>query len=173
MSIQKHLNLGCGNNIIKTAWNVDILKGVGVDEIYDLRRTPWKWKSKSIDKIYLRHALEHFEKPNHIIKECHRILKVGGLCEICVPHSTSPSAIGCLGHYRTYSYNTLNDYLSRPFYVFRKQLFKTTKQRIIWQPGYEWTPIQWLIDLSPRVFERFWWAYVGGAYEIQWTGKKI
>ena len=167
------LNLCCGDNIIKGAINVDIMKGSGIDEIYDLAKTPWKWGKNSVEKIYLYHGIEHFPSTERIIKECHRILKKGGELVIKAPHSSSATAIGCLGHYRTFSYNTFKDYTSRNFYLFNKPIFKTEKQRIIWQPGLEWTPIQWLIDLYPIFFERVWCYWVGGAWEVQWTGRKL
>jgi hypothetical protein len=33
--------------------------------------------------------------------------------------------------------------------------------------------IQKFINLSPRVFERFWCFYVGGASEVVWKGVKL
>jgi SAM-dependent methyltransferase len=167
------LNIGCGGKLIPEAINIDITPEYGVDMVLDMVKTPWTFADGSISGIYLSHFLEHTREPVDILKECHRVLKVGGFLKISVPHSSCAMGIGCFGHYRTFSYNTLGDYLSRPFYVFTKPLFRTVKRRIIWQPRFEWTPIQWLIDLSPRVFERFWAFYVGGAYEVQYEGIKI
>jgi SAM-dependent methyltransferase len=166
------LNIGSEDNLIKDAINIDIMPHKGV-EVLDMTNIPWKFKANSVDGIYMHHFLEHTKKPYTILAECNRVLKHGGFLNIKVPHSSSAMAIGCFGHYRTYSYNTLGDYLSRPFYVFNKPLFRTVRQRIVWQPGFEWTPIQWLIDLSPRVFERFWCYYVGGAYEVNYEGIKL
>ena len=186
---RKVLNLGCGNNLIKYAWNVDITKGEGVDEVFDLTKFPWKWESESIEKIYLVHVLEHFKDQEAVINECYRILKRGGLLEIVVPHSSSCMSIGCMGHYRTYSYDTLRDYLSRPFYMFKVKKFETIKQELRWWYGRptvnipKWMLwgiiypmkmiIQPLINLSPRVFENGWCYWVGGAREVLFIGRKV
>ncbi len=175
----KILNLGCGSQPIKGAINVDIQQTHDVDEVVDLNQTPWKWENNSIDGIYMYHVLEHFEDIVKIIKECHRVLKKGGFLYLAVPHSSAAGSIGCMGHYRTFSYHTFNDYLCRDFYLFKKTLFRSVHQRIIWlhpTNGIERAismPIQFLIDLAPRFFERIWCYYVGGAAEVQWKGLKV
>ena len=182
------LNLGAGDNLIKGAINVDITPKEGIDEVIDLTKIPWKWEDESISKIYLIHSLEHFPQPKEILQECHRILKPGGIIEIIVPHSSSAMAVGCLGHYRTYSYDTLNDYLSRPFYLFKEKMFETQKQELRWWYGRKvvnvpfWMlcfiiPLNKLINLlagiSPQVCENLWCYWVGGMKEVVWIGKKV
>ena len=184
----KVLNLCSGENPIKEAWNVDITKGEFVDEVVNLTKFPWKWKTNSIEKIYIIHGLEHFPDPKRVIKECYRILKKGGLLEIIVPHSSSCMSIGCLGHYRTYSYDTLRDYLSRPFYMFKKKLFNTKAQELRWWYGRptknvpKWMlmiiipmdkVLTFLANLSPQICENLWVYYVGGFKEILWEGEKV
>lgn len=176
---QKILNLGCGTIPVSNAINVDIRKTPCVDEVVDLKKVPWKWENNSIDGIYMFHVLEHFENPAKILNECYRILKPGAFLYIAVPHSSAAGSVGCLGHYRTFSYYTLTDYLCRDFYLFGKARFKVVHQRIIWLQPTNFvvdlisTPIQFLIDLAPRFFERIWCYYVGGAAEVQWKGIKI
>ena len=160
------LNLGAGDRLIPGAVNIDIYPPA--NEIIDLSIFPWVWKSDSIDAIYMYHFLEHMPNSQEALKECHRILKKGGGLYINVPHSSSASAVGCLSHYRTFSYNSLKDYLS-----IHRRWFKTVEQRIVWLPHWEWIPIQWLIDLCPIFFERGWAYYVGGATEVRWKGLKI
>lgn len=173
------LNLGSGTLPMANAINVDVRKIPGVDMVVDLTSFPWKWKNNSIDGIYMFHVLEHFEDTKKIISECHRILKKGGFLYLAVPHSSAAGGIGCIGHYRTFSYYTFNDYLCRDFYLFKKALFQVIHQRIIWlhpTNNIEYIismPIQFLIDRAPRFFERIWCYYVGGAAEVQWKGIKI
>ena len=197
------LNLGCGNLPVHDAVNVDLMKGPYVDEALDLRHLPWKWKSGSVDGIYMFSTLEHFEDPLAIFAECHRILKKGGFLFVTVPHSSSVGGVGNMGHYWTFSYHTFYQYLNRAFYPFDKAIFKTQMLRIHW-----WTfertsnnpygikfkvdmpvsahpflyrcvlvPLDYvisgLIRLAPIVFERFWCYYVGGADEVVWKGTKI
>lgn len=183
------LHLGCGNRYIKDAINVDIVNGPNVDKILDLNKLPWIWKDESIDGIYMFHLLEHFPDPKLILLECHRILKKGGFLHIVVPHSSCCASIGCMGHFRTYSYDTLRKYMSRPFYMFKKAIFKTTHQELLWwykECTFENVPkvlkwgilllnpiINFFIRLSPQVFENFWCYWVGGAKEVIWIGEKI
>lgn len=184
------LNLGCGNHILPNCTNVDITPYKGVDKVVDLSVFPWCWEDNSIDGIFANHIIEHLPDPKPFILECHRILKKGGFLRIKVPHSSNISAVGCLGHYRTFSYDTLNDYLGRDFYMFGKQKFKTIEQKLLF--WYEESDIQgelplwiaviirianpiinFLIRLSPRIAENTWVYWVGGFRECIWKGRKI
>ena len=140
------LNLGCGNERIENALNVDIDNTTLADIYIDLDVFPWRWRNNSIEGIYMIHSLEHLAELDTALDECYRILKPKGFLCIHVPHSSCAGANGCLYHTRTFSYNSLKDYL--------EDMFKTVHQRIIWLPHYECQPIQWLIDASPRFFER-------------------
>lgn len=184
------LNLGAGNHILPDCINVDITPYKGINEVVDLSIFPWPWADDSIDGICANHIIEHLPDPKPFILECYRILKKGGFLRIKVPHSSNISAVGCLGHYRTYSYDTLNDYLGRDFYMFGKQKFKTVEQKLLF--WYEELDIQgelpkwiavmiqivapginFLIKLSPRIFENVWCYWIGGAREVIYKGEKL
>ena len=186
----KILNLGSGENILPDCINVDIIPYNGVNQIKDLTIYPWPWKDGTVDGVYASHIIEHQFDQKQFILECHRILKKGGFLRIKVPHSSNISAVGCLGHYRTYSYDTLNDYLGRDFYYLGKQKFKTVEQKLLW--WYECEDIQgelpklilWvikiinpiinsLIRLSPRIAENTWVYLIGGFREVIWKGIKV
>lgn len=184
------LNLGSGNHILPDCINVDITNYPGVNQVVDLSVFPWGWEDNSIDGIFANHIIEHLPDPKPFILECHRILKKGGFLRIKVPHSSNISAVGCLGHYRTYSYDTLNDYLGRDFYMFGTQKFRTVEQKLLWWYELEdcqqelplWIAviirivnpiINFLIRLSPRIFENVWCYWIGGAREVIWKGIKI
>ncbi len=158
------LNVGCGKRRIEGALNIDIDPDSEANMLMDMSKVPWLWRDDSIDEIYMFHFLEHCPNHKEILSECYRILKPQGKLHITVPHSSSAVPIGCLHHYRTYSYNSLKDYLKN---------FRTVHQRIVWLPHWEWLPIQWLIDLCPIFFERIWCYLCGGATEVQWVGEKI
>lgn len=179
------LNLGCGNNKIKGALNVDITDTA--DWKVDLSKFPWVWADESVDGIYMVHVLEHFPDPVKVINECYRVLKKGGFLYIIVPHSSSAMSIGCMGHYRTYSYDTLRDYLSRPFYLFKDKKFDTVYQKLSWwydrpvQNVPKWmlciimpmnVVINFFAKLSPQICENFWCFWVGGMKEVTWRGIK-
>jgi len=90
----KILDLGCGENKITNSIGVDNVKLPSVDVIHDLLDMPYPFEDESIDKIYLRHVIEHFtiENINTIINECFRMLKKDSLLVITVPHVSSISA---------------------------------------------------------------------------------
>ena len=181
------LNLGCGKNIRLDCINVDILGPV----VVDLGVFPWPWQDNSIDGIYASHILEHFQDQEKFISECHRILKPGGFLRLNLPHASSVASVGCMGHYRTYSYSSIYDYVSRKnFYLCPHPRFKTTYQKLgWWYEGIDtqgqiskWqVPIIWLLDyvftrlarLSPAICENTWIYLVGGFREVIWMGRKI
>lgn len=84
------LNLGCGNKI-KPDWiNIDIAKSA--DIILDLRE-PFPFKDRSCVIIYTEHFLEHLSYPDDAIfflKECFRLLDMGGELHIGVPDTEWP-----------------------------------------------------------------------------------
>ena len=176
--------------------NVDIVPGEGIDQVVDLMQHPWPWKDNSIDGIHASHILEHFLDHEKFIRECHRILKPGGFFRVVVPHCTSMSSVGCLGHYRTFSADTLHRYLAgggrHDVYMFKDIKFETEYYRVnwIWEETIStggkrfdafYRPflrpldfiISGMINFSHRMFERFWWPLVGGASEVIWKGIKL
>lgn len=192
------LNIGAGEKRYSDEGiiNVDITPGNGIDIVTDLCKFPWMWEDNSVDGIHLSHVLEHFFDHEKVLRECYRILKPGGFFRIVVPHSTNISSVGCIGHYRTFSCDTLHNYLTRHSridrYMFSDIKFKTDYYYINWiweetkNKGYKDFPkwsrwflpildktINRLIKISPRMFERFWYFLVGGASEVVWKGIKI
>lgn len=186
--MDKILNLGCADKLIPGAINVDILPWPGVDVNVDLGK-PWPWADQSIDGIYARHIIEHFADQEFFIQECYRVLKRGGFLDIFVPHSSSITSVGCWGHYRTFCYDTLEDYLTKDTYVFKGIKFKTISKRLCWwysetnwdnvHPSLRYIipPVDFimtqLIMLSPKLFENLWCYWVGGAREVKWKGIKV
>ena len=172
------LNLGCNDKLMPGIINVDIQDLEGVSAVVDLSVYPWMWEDNSVDGIYARHIIEHFQDPVKFINECKRILKPGGFLDIYVPHSSSIGSVGMIEHYRTFCYNGLNNALIG---------FQTTYHKLSWWYGstnwinlpywkYVLLPINFIlnffINLSPCLFENLWWVYVGGAREVQWRGIK-
>jgi SAM-dependent methyltransferase len=184
------LNLGAGKKLIKGAVNCDVTPYPGIDQIVDLNKFPWPWEDGSIDGIHASHVIEHFPDQEVFIKECLRILKKGGFLRLVLPHSSNCVCIGCMGHYRTYSYNTCHSYLATPFYMFTEPKFKTVEQKLNWwyEAGDTWgfvpkpiffiiklvNPIlTWLAMLQPSICENLWCYWVGGMREVVWKGVKL
>ena len=185
------LNLCSGNTPIQNAVNIDNTNGYYTDEIIDLDITPWKWEDNSVDGIYMIHALEHFKDRNKILSECRRILKVGGFLYIRVPHCSSACALSNLYHYTAFASDTMNNLTgfrvksSKIYYLSQKYTEKETGIQFVLDMDETTHPVlrtlvypfacivQWLIDLSPALFERFWCFYAGGAEEVVFKLEKL
>lgn len=84
----KYLNLGCGHYFSNDVrWtNIDFVStGAGVIAHNLLQGIPAQ--DGSFDAVYHSHVLEHFTKADgfNFIKECHRVLKPGGIIRIAIP----------------------------------------------------------------------------------------
>lgn len=80
------LHLGCGGNILEGWINIDLKKRPGVDLVWDLRRG-LPYQDNTVDFIFSEHTLEHFTLSDGqaLLKECYRVLKIGGRVRIGVP----------------------------------------------------------------------------------------
>lgn len=137
-----------------------------------------------------------------IFKEAHRILKVNGLLHIQCPHFSSMLSLTCPDHKKAFSITTFS-FLEGNNYIVPESLFKTELTRINFlmllhsenkyldfdlektNPGRGkhllmrqllWPLrilVQFLINLSPSLFERCWCYWVGGADEIIYRGRKV
>lgn len=137
-----------------------------------------------------------------IFKEAHRILKVNGLLHIQCPHFSSLLSLTCPDHKKAFGLATFgflegNNYIL-PEPLFKKELTKINFLMLLHsenkyvdfdlkktKPDRGKHPlmrglllpvrmsIQFLIDLSPTLFERCWCYWVGGADEIIYRGRKV
>lgn len=82
------LNIGNGPFRHQDWINVDCQLSLKKNDVVcDLRRK-WPLRSGSAKYIFSEHVFEHFGYPDeigHILKECHRILKPGGILRVIVP----------------------------------------------------------------------------------------
>jgi SAM-dependent methyltransferase len=81
---QLKLHLGCGDLRYSGYINCDI--SGNVDKIYDITKRS-EWSDNSIDHITCHHVLEHvhYRSIPKVLKEWHRILKIGGIVDIGMP----------------------------------------------------------------------------------------
>lgn len=84
--MQKYLNLGCGAYFHRDWVNIDFKSND--DEVIEhnlLNGIPFD--DCCFEVVYHSHVLEHFNKPDgrNFIKDCHRVLKEGGLIRVVVP----------------------------------------------------------------------------------------
>ena len=88
MGYGKFLNLGCGRDIRKGWVNLDRAALPGVDVVHDLDCRPLPFADGQFDLVLAKDVLEHVDYIP-LLRELHRILRVGGRLEIQVPHFTA------------------------------------------------------------------------------------
>ncbi len=190
------LNIGCGQSRIPGSVGVD-RKPIQnfVDVVHNLDALPYPFPDNYADEIHLYHVLEHLHNPLEKMEEFHRILKPGGKLHMKVPHFSSWGAWTDITHIRPFGYFSF-DYFrpDHPFHFYTDKIFAFEHRKIKYSGAYpnkgvyadhihpsvcKWylKPVvrffNWLIALSPKVFERGWWALIGGATEIEFIMRKV
>jgi SAM-dependent methyltransferase len=189
------LNLGCNRSKIPGSIGVDVLPHKGfVDVVHDLNKYPYPFKDNYADEIHFYHVLEHLDDSIKAIEEIHRVLKPGGIVYLRVPHFSSLYAWGDIEHKKAFSiysfdiFDASRDYKNWGYSKARFKIEKRTIRYFYTWPNEDWymehivspdwpplvgfvlkpaiTLINFLIRLSPEIFERFWCYWVGGAAEI-------
>lgn len=86
MSKVNYLNLGCGAKFHRDWTNVDFVSTGGNVIAHNLL-AGIPFEANKFDVVYHSHVLEHFPKDKAIefIKECHRVLKKGGIIRVAIP----------------------------------------------------------------------------------------
>lgn len=81
-----YLNIGSGSDVVKGFINIDFFGVPGIDYAADLRK-PLLIPDNSVDGIFCEHTIEHltYEQAQALLRECNRILKVGGVIRIILP----------------------------------------------------------------------------------------
>jgi len=103
------LDIGCGKNKREGFRGVDQYAMDGVDDICDLRKTPWRFYPQgtdgaasyvlepgSVEEVNCSHFLEHLTSTErvHFLNELYRVLMVGGKATVVTPHWASNRAYG-------------------------------------------------------------------------------
>jgi hypothetical protein len=87
------LYLGAGLKRLPGYTHVDIEDAEGIDQVYDLNRTPWPWEDGSVDLIVAEDLVEHLEI--NLVQFCNeawRILRSGGELFVRTPHHQGDSS---------------------------------------------------------------------------------
>lgn len=189
------LNLGCGKVKIPGALGIDRVMVEGyTDKVHDLNVVPYPFEDNSVDEIHFYHVLEHLDHPVRKMEEIWRILKPGGILHMRVPHFSSMGAFSDITHVRPFGYgsfdcfhpdNYQHFYTDARFEILKKEIkyfglypndgvyekyVHPNQCPVIVRPFVRM--INFLIKLSPTLFERVWCYWVGGATEVVVDMKK-
>jgi ADP-heptose:LPS heptosyltransferase len=98
------LNLGCGNDCLQGYINVDKYDQTNADMLWDLEKLPWPWETNSVEKVLLKHVLEHIGQAPalylEIIKELYRVCAPDAEVQIDVPYPLHRDYLGDPTHCR-------------------------------------------------------------------------
>lgn len=100
------LNLGAGYDKIPGFLNVDIAPLEGVDVVWDLDQPKWPWDDGAADRVRAYDIFEHVENPLLFMRECHRILRPGGIADIRTCYWKSENAFTDPTHKRFPTFRT-------------------------------------------------------------------
>lgn len=158
---QQRLNLGCGTDVRPGFVNLDVAALPGVDVVHDLDVLPLPFEDETFSEIVCQDVLEHVDLVG-VLRECHRILRIGGVLHVQSPHFTSPSVYIDPTHRRAFSIETLQFFAASgrfggrsyyfDFHFSRMTAAHITFHRYRWQP---WNYlVEPLVNSSPAV-QRF------------------
>lgn len=156
------INPGSGYDYRKDFVNVDC-NPIKKDVHHDLNIFPYPFKNDSAEFILASAVLEHLPIPAQIklLNECWRILKVGGVLKIIVPHYTSFQTYQDIEHIRGYSYHTFDTFVkgkqphSMGDYAGRHK-FSSIKTKLVFAKGFQkWNYfVEWLANALPDFYEQ-------------------
>jgi hypothetical protein len=85
------IELGCGSNKRKTDYiGIDIIDSSCVDIVGDIYDVISLFPDKSVDFVYSNQFFEHVGDIKLLISEMARIMKIGAISEVIVPHFANP-----------------------------------------------------------------------------------
>jgi SAM-dependent methyltransferase len=176
----KRLNLGCGTDVRKGWINLDIAPLEGVDVVHDINTLPLPFAAEEFDYILCKDILEHFEYVP-LLRELHRILRKGGVLEICVPHFTSQDNFIDPTHKKMFSFQTFDFFAKgskfKRDYYFDFHFGKVLSSKITFHKGiffynYLVEPLVNLGRPAKKLFEATFLSRLFPAYNILITMEK-
>ena len=111
------VNLGCGIQRMPNCLNLDLPD-------WNAETGAIPCDDQSVDTIWAFHFFEHLSGKDAIrmLRECQRVLKVGGALNIVVPHRLSQMAYHDLDHKSFYCEETWRNLFSTPYYEKNREL---------------------------------------------------
>lgn len=146
------IDLGCGMRKRDGYIGIDHKAYEGVDIVLDLRNAKLPYEDNSVDNVFASHFLEHldFEQVIHLMNEIYRVLKVGQVFEIVVPHAMSYSNWSDLSHKTAWTEDTFGHFTPDNAFFYEWDVMNRWKVLKNDQtPPYEYHPKGW-IELKHR-----------------------
>ena len=141
---------------------IDVRNLTGVDKICNFESEKLPFDDSSVDEIITIHTLEHIRNLNHILGECHRVLKPQGSLKIWVPHCHSTSAFSEPTHVRFFGVSTLDfidiknkDKEGHNNFLFEKVLVKLQVDRNLYSMKWHHKILEKFINRNQRKGERW------------------
>jgi len=103
------LNLGAGNKIVVPAKSLDLPE-------WDADTMLIPYEDGQVTTIHMYHFLEHVKDPIAVLRECERVLKPNGFCNIVVPYYRSQMAYHDLDHKHFFTEDTWKILFDTPYY---------------------------------------------------------
>jgi SAM-dependent methyltransferase len=110
-----NIHLGCGNRPLSNFINVDYYNRKHADLIADLEKD-LPYSSESIDFIYSDNVFEHIKNLLGLMKECHRVLRMGGFLAVKVPYFKSRHAYVDPTHRNFFTLQSMDYYCADSYF---------------------------------------------------------
>ncbi|MDD5528432.1 MAG: methyltransferase domain-containing protein [bacterium] len=155
------LNLGCGRDIRKGYINVDKALIKGVDVVCDIEKG-LPFKAGAFEGLFCRYVLEHVGDLIGSMSEIHRILKLGGVAHIEVPHCSWFQSYSDPTHKHFFTSKTMDCFDEKSeegYFLNIKFKFKIITKKLSWGENYRFrilnSIINSVINCFPAIYERF------------------
>lgn len=125
--------------------NIDKYPHKYTDKIVDLDKFPYYFDDNSVEAIDCENVLDHTLYPLDVLKEFHRILKVGGKLRIQMPFYNHPKAQNDITRFHSSSCSSIEHTLD--FYL--KDKYKIVYKKI-WYSRFALIHWKWLGNLIPN-----------------------
>jgi SAM-dependent methyltransferase len=106
--VNRILNLGCGNEHIEGAINVDVSERVRPDVVHDLNEKPWPFQNSTFDEIVGYDVVEHVADVVAFMEEVHRVAAPEATIRLTVPHFSCANAWRDPTHRHAFAYGSLD-----------------------------------------------------------------
>jgi len=136
------INVGCGGDYLPGYVNVDVDPAIKADLYCDIN-VHLPYPSNSVDFIKAFDILEHLDVRG--VKEIYRVLRVGGLLYIRVPHYLCRNAYSDFTHSHYFNSITLHNSVFRVFDVVYQKVWYSFADHYI-----TFTLPPWLCNLHER-----------------------